>query len=460
MNSNRIVLKSGFTSWVWLAMLATAVTTVRLAALEETDPRQDATVKAIERALPSVVSIATVRERAADPMEDAFRRTLGLAPLPTERREEPLYIGSGVIIDDEGYIITNFHVVEGASRVQVKLADGRIYNAARLVARPGSDIALLKISAKAGEPPFKAIRFAKDDDLLLGEAVVALGNPFGLGVSVSRGILSSKNRRAEAGNEPLSVNDWLQTDAAINPGNSGGPLIDLRGEMIGINARTYREAQGMGVAFAIPVKQISASLSGFFTPEWTDSLWFGAKFRAGPYPLSIIEVQPGSPADKAGLRVGQEIVQVNGKTPVKLIECAALVATSPDNEATFEVREGEKLRSLKVRMIPFEDLVRQKLGLTLLQLTPETAASFGISTASGLFAKEIEKGSPADLPQLRNGFLLTELDNEKMVELGAAVRVLTSKKSGDTVRAVVAVPQFVNRQFAGFQQGALELKLR
>src|SRR4029434_6740283 len=125
-----------------------------------------------------------------------------------------------------------------------------------------SDVALLKIRSRDNEK-FTAVRFAADDDLLLGETVLALGNPYGLGGSVSRGILSSKSRRPPLENEPLEVEDWLQTDAAINPGNGGGPLVNLRGELIGVNVAVYREGQGIG--FAIPVRRVSAALGEMYS---------------------------------------------------------------------------------------------------------------------------------------------------------------------------------------------------
>ena len=178
-------------------------------------------------------------------------------------------------------------------------------------------MALLQIRATKGEK-FTAVKFAADDDLLLGETVLALGNPFGLGGSVSRGILSSKSRRPATENEPLDVLDWLQTDAAINPGNSGGPLINLRAELIGINVAVFREGQGIG--FAIPVKRISEALSEIFTPETIRSLWFGARFRSETNGFAALSVQHSSPAERGGLRVGDLVLRVDGKVARSLID--------------------------------------------------------------------------------------------------------------------------------------------
>src|SRR5205807_1589569 len=207
---------------------------------------------------------------------------------------------------------TNLHVVRRAGTVWVKLADGREFEARPIVGNTRKDVALLKLVAR-GNGKFKAVKFAKDDDLLLGETVLALGNPFGLGGSVTRGILSSKSRRPATEKEPLDVMDWLQTDAAINPGNSGGPLINLRGELIGVNVAVYREAQGIG--FAVPVKRVSAALAEIYSPELLQSLWFGARVRPGPAPMQVLSVQEQSPAARAGLRAADSILQINGKAP-------------------------------------------------------------------------------------------------------------------------------------------------
>src|SRR5205807_8552756 len=166
---------------------------------------------------------------------------------------------------------TNLHVVRRAGTVWVKLADGREFEARPIVGNTRKDVALLKLVAR-GNGKFKAVKFAKDDDLLLGETVLSLGNPFGLGGSVSRGILSSKNRVVPKEADQLDWPNWLQTDASINPGNSGGPLVNLRGELIGLNVAILSQAQGIG--FAIPIRQVSEALSGIFTPETSGkALW-------------------------------------------------------------------------------------------------------------------------------------------------------------------------------------------
>ena len=428
----------------------------------EVDIRRDAAVVATEQVIPSVVNIAT--ETVIEYHEwydDLLRQFYGWPNTPL-RQEKSISLGSGVIVDEDGYILTNFHVVRRASRIQVKLWDGREYEADPVMTTEASDVALLKLKTKPGEK-FKAIRFAPDDDLLLGETVLAVGNPYGLGGSVTKGILSSKNRRPATGNEPLDVEDWLQTDAAINPGNSGGPLVNLRGELIGLNVAVYldeRGQRGAGVGFSIPVKQISAALSRFFTPEVTDSLWFGAQVKSGPGPLTIATVQAGSPAAKAGLRSGDQLLQINGEKPQNLISVTRLLVADTQHTAKIAIARGTERKSLQVRLTPLEDLIRQKLGLTLLEATPRTAQRLGIRPGEGLFVEDVEKDSPAEQAQLERGYIVTAIEGQKAAHPRAVALALAGSKKGDAVHLTVVVPRRIGSSFVEFRQGTVEVQVR
>src|SRR5688572_17874661 len=263
------------------------------------DTRRDETVRAVERAMPSVVNISSktlIRQRGF--FYDWWRNNWA----PFYQDLPPQYsAGSGVIIDEEGYVLTNVHVVEDATEIVVTLTDNRSFPADIVVGTRKSDIALLKLRAKPGEK-FVPVQFAPDDDLLLGETVIALGNPFGLGGSVSKGILSSKTRRTSPQEGMLEMEDWIQTDAAINPGNSGGPLVNLDAQLIGLNVAIFKE--GQGISFAIPVKRVAEALGEIFTPETLRSLWFGSRFRSTTNGIVVAHVTEGSPADKGGLREG------------------------------------------------------------------------------------------------------------------------------------------------------------
>jgi S1-C subfamily serine protease len=425
----------------------------------EPDIRRDATVEAIEKVMPSVVNIATetVIEHH-DFYENLFREFYGW-PRFRPRQEKSISLGSGVIIDEAGYLLTNFHVVSRASRVQVKLWNGHEYEADPIIATSGSDVALLKIRAKPGEK-FTAIKFARDDDLLLGETVLALGNPFGLGGSVTKGILSSKTRRPPTGNEPLNVEDWLETDAAINPGNSGGPLVNLRGELIGLNVAVAREEQGMGMGFSIPIKRVSEALSAFFMPEWTDGLWFGARFQAGPGPLQITTVQPESPAATGGLHEGDQVLQINGQAATDFIAANRLLCEDTNRADRLLVRRGEERKTLSVRLVPLADLIELKVGLSLSKCAERTAAQVGLGAADCLAIEAVEKDGPAAKAGLQRGYILSSIEGESPGELKRVAEVLAEKKKGEAVRLTVIVPRRLDSRFVEYTQGTVDVEVR
>jgi serine protease Do len=423
----------------------------------EPDIRRDATVAAVERVMPCVVNIATATVvEYQDFYQSLFHEFFGRSAGP--RRQQAEYsIGSGVIIDEDGYVLTNLHVVRRATRIQVKLWDGREYEADRIVATENSDVALLKLRCKPGEK-FKAVSLAADDDLLLGETVLALGNPFGLGGTVTKGILSSKTRRPSTGNEPLNVNNWLQTDAAINPGNSGGPLINIRGELIGLDVAVYREAQGIG--FAIPVKQVSEALVDFFSPEVSHSLWFGARLKLGHLPLELGEVQPESPAGHAGLREGDTILQVNGASASGLIELNRKICASPAHKVTLSVRRGDaRLDPITVTMIPFPEMIQNKLGLMLREVRPEDKSVTGFQPGQGLLIESVQKGSPAERAQLQPNLLVTAMDGAPTGGVMLAGMALTGKQQGDRVTVTVVVPRRLGN-FVHFTEARVEMQVK
>ena len=327
-----------------------------------------------------------------------------------------------------------------------------------MVATESSDVALLRINSKPGEK-FKAIRFAPDDDLLLGETVLALGNPFGLGGSVTKGILSSKNRRPSTGNEPLNVEDWLQTDAAINPGNSGGPLVNLRGELIGLNVAVFREQNGEGLGFSIPVKQVSLAVARFFTPEVTDSLWFGGRVRNNSGQLLISTVQSGSPAARGGLKEGDRVVEVNGKAAESLVSFNRMLVANTNSQSRLTVQRGADTLKLAVNLVPFEEVIRQKLGITLLEPNAQTARQLGVNPGDGLYVEEVDPDGPAGLAKLQRGIIITGIDKVKALEIRIVGERLSSCKRGESVTLSLIVPRRVGN-FVEFRQGTVDLKVR
>jgi serine protease Do len=454
-----------------LLTLVVSLPAIRAATPAPGDIRRDATVEAVQRVLPAVVNIRTetIVERQ-DPFERLLRDFWGPYYNNQRNRTETTYsLGSGVIIDEEGWVLTNFHVVSRATKVFVRLADGKEYEAERVVGTTYADVALLKISNPKREK-FSPIKFATDDDLLLGETVIALGNPFGLGGSVSKGILSSKSRRPPTENEPLEVEDWLQTDAAINPGNSGGPLVNLRGELIGVSVAVYKEGQGIG--FAIPVKRISAALADMYSPETLQSLWFGARVRPGVMPLTIISVQPDSPAGKAGLRVGDQIMEVNGRPPRRFIEFVReLVDAGPGRTVPLVVQRGTERKTASVRLVRESsffnsELVRKKIGVTIEELTPEIATTLGLGDKRGVIINDVEKDSPAARAGLQKNMIITMVDGQvtwyekqPAPSYVLVAKALHAKKTGEKSQLEVIVPRRRGR-FIEFQQATVAVAVR
>ena len=456
----------------WLRVPALAVGVLAWAAAAggqpvESDVRRDATVLAVEKVLPSVVNIATETIiHVRDPFEDFFRQFWG----PYHRQQPPnsqYSLGSGVVIDEEGYFLTNDHVVRRADKIAVKFCTGTNMYSATLVARdPKSDVALLKLNARPGEK-FKAIQLAREDDLLLGETVLALGNPFGLGGSVSRGILSSKSRALPKEGESLDIPNWLQTDAPINVGNSGGPLVNLRGELIGINVAVLNEYMGQraqGIGFAIPIRRVLEALSDIFPTEFVKAYWFGARVKVGTTPLVIGNVQPQSPAGKSGLKGGDAILQVNGKAPKSFIDFADLLAAGAGSQESLVIQRGTARKEIAVQLVPEKSvfnagLIRDRLGISLESLTRQVAARYGVGASDGFLITGVEEESQVAAAGLQRGMLVTGVDGQLPADLCAAAKLLYAKKKGERVQLELAVRQRMGNLDV-VRQGAVEIPVR
>jgi S1-C subfamily serine protease len=428
----------------------------------EYDIRRDATVVAIEKVMPCVVNIeATVVRDVNDPEARTMSEWFGWKYEP-QYAEIPFSRGSGVVIDEEGYVLTNVHVVRGAERVFVKFNDGsEAIEAERLELNQRSDVALLKLKAPGRR--FKAIKYAKDDDLLLGETVIALGNPFGFSGSVSRGILSSKPRRGaprsakERGAESsrqLDTEDWIQTDAAINPGNSGGPLVNLRGELIGINVAVLRpEIGAQGIGFAVPVKRILEALAEMLSGESIGGFWFGARLKPEVRPLIVQAVQSGSPAAAAGLRKDDAILSVNGEPSSSMIDFnRALVANGDRRDIKITIRRAGETREATLRLVKESeffnnDLLKARLGLTVR------------TVRNGLAVSSVEPSGPAARAGLQPGLGLYGADGVAVNDLVQFAKMVDSKPHGANMALELVVYE---RSLLGMRQyeANVEVKTR
>lgn len=411
------------------------------------DVRRDATVAAVERVMPAVVNIASrTLINAETPYERMLRQYYGY-----ERQIQTNYNrGSGVVINEDGYVLTNVHVVRGADDIWVQFNDGsEPISAERVALSEDKDVALLKLNPKQPRK-FKAVKFAKDDDLLLGETVIALGNPFGLGGSVSRGILSSKSRRpAEklAAGEKLDIADWLQTDASINPGNSGGPLVNLHGELIGLNVAVLRPDIGaQGIGFAIPIRRVNQALSETLAGDSVDRFWFGARLKPGLRPLTVQSVQPGSPAATAGLKAGDAILAVNDNPPGSIIDFnRALTTAGSAHDLRLTVRRSGETRDLRLRLVEERaffnnDFLRHRLGLTLRE------------AEGGFVVQSVERDGPAAAVKLQPGHFIAAFDGQRAADLVSAAKLVAAKAHGDEVELSVIVLErsgFGIRRYSG-----------
>jgi serine protease Do len=384
-----------------------------------------------------------------DPFNDFWKRFFGgQAPRGPQRQRS---LGSGFIIDSDGSIMTNNHVVENAQKIVVKLEDDQEYEA-KVVGRDSkTDIAVIKINAKTS---LTAASFGDSDHLEVGEWVVAIGNPFGLDSTVTSGIVSAKGRHIGQG----PYDNFIQTDASINPGNSGGPLINLRGEVIGINTAIFSRSGGnIGIGFAIPinlVKELLPQLRGKgkvtrgylgvliqkVTPEIAESLGMDRGYGA-----LVANVSKDGPAEKAGIKVGDVIVEFDGKEVKDSGDLPIIVARTPvEKKVRMKVLRDKKEVMLNVAVgeLKDEEVVasvpeKGELGLTVQKVTPQMAESLGLEKADGVVVTAVEPGSAADDAGIRRGDVIMEVDRRSIRSLDEYKKAVAAIRKGRGVLFLV-----------------------
>jgi serine protease Do len=361
-----------------------------------------------------------------NPFNDFFEKFFGE---DMQREFKQPSLGSGFIIDKDGYVVTNNHVIEDADQIKVKMDDEKEFDAEVVGRDPSTDLALLKI--KSATHDFPSVKLGDSGQMKVGQWVVAIGSPFGLERTVTAGIVSAKGRVIGSG----PYDDFIQTDASINPGNSGGPLLNLKGEVIGIN--TAIVATGQGIGFAIPInlaKGVIAQLKsgGEVTRGWLGVAiqdvnqemadYYGIESKKGVF---VADVFKGDPADLAGIRAKDIIVEVNGQKVETTRQLTSLVANIPVGQsAKVKVIRDGKPQTFTVKIAKRDDAKTaarseppaesrdDTLGMRLAALTPEIAQRFNIREATGVIVMEVQGGSPAEEAGVRAGDVIKEVNRQ------------------------------------------------
>lgn len=375
----------------------------------------------------------------SDPFWEQFDKYFGSRPRKFKTRS----LGSGFIIEEEGYIITNNHVVEGTDEITVQLANQKELEA-RIIGRDSkTDLALIKVDSKE---PLPVVKLGDSDTLEVGEWVLAIGNPFGFEHSVTAGIVSAKGRLL--GGSPFE--DFIQTDASINPGNSGGPLFNMNGEVVGINSAVISSAQGLG--FAISINIAKDILGQLRAKGKVIRAWLGVQIQeitediAGAFGLNpmkgvlISSVMKQTPADKYGLKRGDIILEFNGQEISEIRQLQKLVASSlMDVDLSVKVlRNGEE----KVVLVKLEEMgskekelpsKEQKWGIIAQEIKPEIAKGLGIEVERGVIVSEVKENSLAEKSGVHRGDIVLEVNREEVKNLEEYLEKINRLKKGEYV---------------------------
>lgn len=439
-------------------------------------PQSDQQVKlsfapVVKAVSPSVVNVYATRveSQASSPFaNDPFFSQFFGDQFFQSRPRESKALGSGVIVDAGGLILTNRHVIDGATDVRIALSDGREFAVDVVIQDAQTDLAVLKVR-DPGDAKFPAITFADSDALEVGDLVLAIGNPFGVGQTVTSGIVSAL---ARTGVESSNYEFFIQTDAAINPGNSGGALVDMDGHLVGINTAIYSQSGGsVGIGFAIPANMAKLVAAAGVSGGQIVRPWFGAKMQAvnsdiaaslgmvSPHGALITEVAPGGPAEEAGFRSGDVILSVDGFQTNDPSAFNFRLATRPLGQNTkLEWMRGGQTQTSDFKVVaapaPSSDEIAtitstsRFSGVTVRQLNAELAEEKGLPyDAKGVIVTKVDQGSPADAMGLQVDDVILQLndtktDTAKAFASEASQRVRTwqiiLQRDGRVSRAIVS----------------------
>jgi len=380
-----------------------------------------------------------------DPFQEFFDRFFD-DQLPQGYKQRSL--GSGFVISEDGYILTNNHVIDGADDIKVKFDDGRELKGEIKGTDPKLDLALIKVNTK---DKLKTAELGDSDAIEVGEWVMAIGNPFGLSETVTAGIVSAKGRVIGSG----PYDDFIQTDASINPGNSGGPLFNARGEVIGIN--TAIVAGGQGIGFAIPINMAKSIIPQLRETGKVARGWLGVSIQPVTKELSqafgledergalVSEVTPESPAQKAGMKAGDVIIEFDGKAIREMTDLPRLVAaTAAGKEVTVKVVREKKIETLTVVIDKLKDgeeasspVETSRLGIAVSELTRELAAMYRIKETSGVIVTEVKLDGLGQKAGIQRGDVIREINGVQVATVADYEKALSSVKKGGALRILL-----------------------
>jgi len=417
------------------------------------DARRTPIVVAVEEAKDCVVNIsteATVLRRSPggavpeDPFDRLFEDFFRSHRYQRARVLQPL--GSGVVLDERGLIVTNAHVIQRARDLRLSLADGAKYEGDLLAADFDNDVALLRIQNPRRN--LKPIRMAQSP-LMLGETVIALGNPYGLSNSVTSGIVSSLERDVAIGNgeDRREFKGLVQTSALINPGNSGGPLVNLDAELVGINTAIVDHAQGIG--FAIPAVQLRESLAELLATPEVSSVWLGLSFRSNP--LTVAGVAKDSPAAKAGLRANDRVHTFASRPARDAFDVGmALLYRRPGDRIEIGIERHGRRREMIVTLaepkpLTDETVLSRRVGILGQDVDRDLARTMQLPVTWGILVAKLEPDSPADRAGIKVGDLIIQMGRYRIQSLRQAVRILRDARPGDRVSVALVRSGYLAR---------------
>jgi len=392
-------------------------------------------VEAVERVRDSVVNIAATQtvtyvRRSSSGFDSLFEE---MFDLPRRRyQEKRTSAGSGFVIHRDGYIVTNAHVVRRTTECKVVFADGRELDAAIIAVDTEHDLAILGVD---GPKPLEALKLGRSDDLMIGETVIAVGNPLGYQNTVTTGVVSALNRKLKFSKE-VSYPGLIQTDASINPGNSGGPLLNINGELIGINTAIRGDAQNIG--FAIPVDYLRRLLPEMLNLERHKWAYVGMRVTGGDEAL-VTSLEEDGPAYKGGIRIGDRIMGVDGVSTRRDIDVhIELLGKEPGHRVRFAVVRDGQPRSVTVTIAKVSKpdgakLAQQKFGLELEPLTPAMAQRLGLKPAELVLIVGVERGGPGDRIGIVRGDILFAIGRYNVRELDTIGQLLEDVEAGGLV---------------------------